>query len=145
MEHASCFARSGHQKTRGGHILSLALLWQIAPEEPTQLFHKSLTNTSRASTTHYSFNEAELVNDFNFIALPWLRAGFYLSCAQKHSRDGRKDLQGTKPGKHVADFEVVFPNWNGSIHHLKCYRCWRGFIFQTASMCFYISLFLSKD
>lgn len=145
LEHGSHFARSGHQKTRGGHILTLALLWPTAPKEPTQLCHKALTNTSRASTTH-SFNEVELVNYFNFIALPWLTVWFYLSCAQKHSRDGRKNLQGTKPGKHVIDFEVAFPNWNGSIHHLKCYHCWRGFIFQMASMCFYyFSLFLSKD
>lgn len=42
---------------------------------------------------------------------------------QKHSKDGREDLQGTKPGKHVTDFEVAFPNPNGSIYHLKCYRC----------------------
>lgn len=89
--HSSCFARSEHREIKGGHTLTLALLWAIGLKGNIQHCHETVTKISRISNAYYVLNEAKLVTDINFASWPWLSAWCKLPCVQIETQLGLEE------------------------------------------------------
>lgn len=147
LEHGSCFARSVHQKIKGGHTLPLALPLPIALKGPTQFCHKAVSNISRISNPHYSSNEEKLGLDFNFSSGPRLRACFYLPCAQTKTQQGWEEGPTGDQARYMTlALKLPFQTQIAAFITVSATAAEEIFIFQLDLMRFYyFSLFLTKD